>query len=65
MFVVCAWCKPPKMIGSKPPYEDKRETHTICISCTRKYFGKQTHPLTYGVSNGKIERDEKYNESDL
>ena len=40
MFVVCAWCKPPKIIGSKPPYEDKSETHTICHDCYAEYLKK-------------------------
>lgn len=36
MIVQCAWCK--KLIGEKPPYEDKSVTHTICPKCTEENF---------------------------
>lgn len=40
MIIVCAWCNPPRVIGTKPPYEDKRETSTICHDCRAKFITK-------------------------
>ncbi len=36
MIIKCAWCQ--KILGEKPPYEDKSETHTVCEECRKKYF---------------------------
>jgi hypothetical protein len=34
MRVVCAWCK--REMGIKPPLEDKRVTHGMCVNCYKK-----------------------------
>lgn len=31
MTVICAWCG--KILGEKPPHEDKSVTHSICKEC--------------------------------
>lgn len=34
MRIVCSWCRREgkiAVIGEKPPYEDQRETHGICV----------------------------------
>jgi len=36
MIIRCAWCK--KILGEKPPYEDKSYTDTICEECLAKHF---------------------------
>lgn len=38
MKIRCAWCKPPRIIGEKEPYEDTGITDTICEECQAKYF---------------------------
>ncbi len=35
MKVVCSWCRQEgkaEFVGEKPPYDDARETHGICIT---------------------------------
>ena len=34
MLVICAWCGNKK--GEVEPYEDKRISHGICLSCKEK-----------------------------
>lgn len=34
MIRQCAWCL--KMLGEKPPYQDKSVTHTMCKECQKK-----------------------------
>ncbi len=47
MIRVCAWCK--KVIGQKPPFEDKSETHGMCESCFSK--------VERGDSNEQVDKD--------
>lgn len=42
MIVECAWCG--KYMGEKPPYEDKRVSHSICDECKAKYFPELEKP---------------------
>ncbi len=42
MEIICAWCK--QKIGEKPPYDDKRVTHTICPKCEREQYGDTGRP---------------------
>lgn len=39
MVIECAWCK--KILGEKPPYEDRSITSSICDECRKKYFGEE------------------------
>jgi len=38
VIIKCAWCG--KVMGEKPPYEDKSITHSICDKCLKKQFPK-------------------------
>ena len=34
MKIVCSWCRQegkPELVGEKPPLDDARETHGICV----------------------------------
>jgi len=35
MISICAWCG--KVMGEKPPYQDKSVTHGICEKCLAKW----------------------------
>jgi len=36
MLIRCKWCNPSRILGEKPPYEDKSITDAICPGCYEK-----------------------------
>jgi phage FluMu protein Com len=47
VIIRCAWCK--KILGEKPPYDDKSYTDTICPECEAKFFPEdkpKKNPMT-------------------
>jgi len=38
MKIRCAWCKPPRIMGEKEPFENEGITDGICDDCLAKYF---------------------------
>ena len=37
MVRICSHCQ--KILGEKPPYDDKRLTHGICSPCMKELYG--------------------------
>lgn len=52
MRIICSWHN--GLIGEKEPYDDHRETHTICDDCARKYFHEYVDAEEHQYCNDSV-----------
>jgi hypothetical protein len=60
MKVVCSWCRQEgkaEFVGEKPPYDDARETHGICMTHRHEVQARwraSHHSAPYRVGEGPL-----------
>lgn len=63
MKIVCSWCRQEggaEFVGEKPPFDDARETHGICVMHRRQV---QIHWQEMVYTTGSSRRQEKASSS--